>query len=85
MTHLTPEEADVLGTDLVIALSPHIGNGQRIDRALARWLEVLGPIPFAQVCLAALTTTFGECLTMTDPSDWPPHGVALYPPQEATA
>ncbi len=73
------EEVRLLADDLLRALAEHIGDSEEIDTVLARWLDELDYPAFGFVAIAALQATFTDCLSITDPADWPPGGIAFTP------
>lgn len=69
---LTIEAANVLADDLIRQLADHIGDPDAISDTLLRWADTLGPERLALVCMAALQTTFRDCITEVPIADVPP-------------
>jgi hypothetical protein len=58
------EVALTLADDLLRVLAQHIGDGEAIAAHMRRWVDHLGPSAFGAVCMAAVLTTFTDCLTV---------------------
>lgn len=58
-------------------LAEHIGDLEALNSVFRRWADVLGPQRLALVSMAALQTTFADCLTMT-PLGEVPAGATAY-------
>lgn len=74
---LTVDEAIDLADDLLRQLAKLIGDLDALNTVFSHWVDVLGPSRMATVCMAALQTTFADCLTMTPLEDIPA-GAATY-------
>lgn len=89
MTTAAPEldvdQALDLADDLLRQLAEHIGQTDKLSQVFTRWLDVLGHEGFSRVCMAALRTTFTDCLTMTPLDDIPPgsHVYVTNPKEDA--
>ncbi len=75
---MTLDRARLLADELIRQLAQHIGDEDpdAMDAVFRRWLDTLDAEIYV-VALAALRTTFVDCLTVTDPATWPPNGTAL--------
>lgn len=60
------EVALALADDLLILLAQHIGDETAVKAHMQRWADALGPSSFGAVCMAALVTTFIDCLAVVD-------------------
>lgn len=77
---LSIDDALELADDLIRELTKHIGDTDQLEAVFSRWLDVLDVPRFNLVCLAALRTTFLECLRVVPAGEWPADGVTLTVP-----
>lgn len=74
---LSVDQALELARDLLRQLAQNVGDVNALNATFLHWCDVLEPSNFTRVCMAALQTTFTECLTMTPIDDLPP-GAHVY-------
>jgi hypothetical protein len=78
------EDALVLADDLLNELGRVPGQADAANEILTRWADVLAPAHFAQVCIAALTVTFTECLREVPRDEWPANPVRFQRSEDPT-
>lgn len=74
---LSAEHAQDLADDLIRELALHVGDEKNLDATFLRWIDVLGVNNMLLVCMAGMRATFVDCLTVTEPRDWPARGTAF--------
>lgn len=65
--------------ELVRALAEHPGDDEAVCRVLTDWHDRLGYRDLGFVCMAAMRTTFGECLSVHDLDALPPGALLRTP------
>jgi hypothetical protein len=80
---LTVDQARELGLDLLRELSPHVGDLDAVNSTLSHWAEVLDYPRFEFVCMAALQSTFTDCLSLVPRTEVPAGGITYLDPEEA--
>jgi hypothetical protein len=78
---LPVDEAVTLAADLLNVLAARIGDPDAVDALLRHWTTTLGARRLGQVSVAAVRTTFVDCLTRV--SELPPNGTAFTAPEGA--
>lgn len=74
---LTSDQARELAADLLRELEPIAGDRAAVRAVLLRWLDVLDVGGLSMVCMAAVFTTFTECMTRTPLDQIPPGAIAF--------
>jgi hypothetical protein len=82
---LTTPETRELAADLLRQLEQRVGDREAIDALMRRWLDVLDVSGLSLVCMAAIQTTFADCMTEIPTADVPPGAVAFTPNERNSA
>jgi len=77
----TVGEVYALGDSLLRALAPLAGDAAAIDQFMRRWLDEHGVPAAGMVALAAIRTTFADCLY---PADSPDGAIGFDQPEDDT-
>lgn len=75
---LTTTQARDLAADLIRDLTPHAGDVDAVREVLFGWLETEDVARLSLICMAAVQTTFADCLTRV--AQVPPGALSLDPP-----
>ena len=76
---ITTTEARNLAADLIRELAQHAGDPDAVRAALLRWLDTEGTGRLSLICMAAVQTTFADCLTRVPTDQVPPGALTLNP------
>ena len=79
---LTCDQARALAGDLLRVLTPLVGDREAINTEMSRWLDLLDYRDLSLVCIAAVHTTFVDCLTPTPLDQAPPGALTYTDPEE---
>lgn len=77
---LSVDHGRELAGDLIRALAPVVGDPEAVNDVMRRWVDVLGARDFGLVCMAAMQTTYTDCLIPTPLDEIPANRLALVTP-----
>ncbi|MEP7194447.1 MAG: hypothetical protein ABI903_16500 [Actinomycetota bacterium] len=79
---MTVADINALAADLVRVLADHAGHPEQVGQILSYWLDTHDTARLGLIAMAAMSLTYGKCLTPRPLAEIPP-GSVTYSDQEA--